>query len=294
MLDNNYRMISRRYSREDYLHINLKVDSPQTDWDYAIEIFEDRFVGRYFNVIDLLEKHLLDYGFAIMSLNCLLIEALMQFRKGYPETPDGKNRKEYKDFLKYHLGFKSFDARRFYEEIRCGLLHSAETKKGSYFKIKSNKLISYGMNNVLYVDINQVTLKIREYFVKYCSELREQDNPELRKNFIKKMDDITLKYEGYEEMNEIWYMICSYNEAVEFNISRGKTFKIILPMNSNDHLKIKSNYAGNIIIDKDDVIKAIYYWPSKNAINTLTNGEYIFAILEKCKERLKRFEEMTA
>ena len=108
------------------------------------------------------------------------------------------------------------------------------------------------------------------------------------------MDDITLKYEGYDEIDEIWYIICSYNEDVEFKLSGGRNFKFSLPRNNTDYLIIKKNYYKNLILDKKDIIKAISYWPSKNAIFTLMNGEYIFAILEKCKERLKRFEEMTA
>ena len=37
-------MISSRYSRDAYLRIHLSLDSPQSDWDFAVDIFEDRAV----------------------------------------------------------------------------------------------------------------------------------------------------------------------------------------------------------------------------------------------------------
>ena len=58
MLDNNYRMISSRYSRDSYLELKLKLDSSSSDWNHAVNIFEDRFEGRYFNVIKLLKKNI--------------------------------------------------------------------------------------------------------------------------------------------------------------------------------------------------------------------------------------------
>lgn len=295
MLDNNYRMISPRYSREDYLQIDLKINSPEKAWNYAVEIFENRFNGRYFSVIDLLERHLLDYGFAIMTLNCLLIEALMQFREGYPETPRDANIKEYKNFLVKHLGFNENSAKRFYKEIRCGLLHSAETKNGSFFKIKNSKMIGYGQKGVLYVDINQVTKKIRDYFNMYCSELRDQEsvNTELRANFIKKMDDITLKIDGYGKTEEVWNAICSHNNEI-IELSNNRHFRLFVPWKTDDYLLLKSKGHKDITIERDIIKRAMGYWPSRNAICTLEYGEYIVPLLEKCSNLLDSTKEKTA
>ncbi len=298
MLDNNYRMISSRYSRDAYLRIHLSLDSSQSDWDFAVGIFEDRFVGRYFRVIDLLEEDIYENGFAIMTLNCSLIDALMQFRNGYPETPEGKNGYEYKNFLREQLGFKGASIKRFYEEIRCGLLHSAETKNGSYFKYRTNRMIGYGENEVLFVDINLVTDRIRNYFNRYCEELigkvfeHNIDNSILRANFIKKMDDITLKYEGYEFLDDIWFAVCSYNEE-DFRITRNNTYKLYVPENVRGCLFFE-RYGERIIIKKQDIERAIPFWPSKKSICTLKNGEFIYVLLQKCKKLLKSIEEKSA
>ena len=300
MLDNNERMISSRYSRDSYLELNLKLDSSSSDWNHAVNIFEDRFEGRYFNVIKLLKKNIYENGFAIMSLNCLLIDALMQFRNGYPETPEGMNGFEYRKFLREQLYFNSYDATRFYEDIRCGLLHSAETKNGSYFKFGTQRMIGYGRNHILFVDINLVTKQIYNYFKRYCEELRgldiEQDSEvsTLRANFIRKMDDITCKYEGHEIMENIWFAICSYNEE-EFKLSKNVVYKLCIPKEDTNYLELQ-RYTERIKIKKSEIVKAIPYWPSKDAMRTLKNGEYIFMLLQRCKNLLKIFvsEEKTA
>ena len=295
MLDNNFRMISSRYSRDSYLQIDLRIESPQLDWNLAVDIFKDRFEGRYFNVIKLLERNIYENGFAIMTLNCSLIDALMQFRNGYPETPEGMNGLEYRKFLREQLGFNGYDAGRFYEEIRCGLLHSAETKNGSYFKLNSRKMIGYGERHVLFVDINRVTESVYNYFQNYCEDLRCQNNEQisdvttLRANFIKKMDDITRKFEGHEIMDRIWFAICSYNEE-DFKLSKNRTYKLYAPKDNSNYIELQW-YNEIISIKKDEVVRAIPFWPSKNAMCTLKNGEHIFMLLQKCKSLLKEFEE---
>ena len=54
-------------------------------WETAINIFEDSILwnGRYFKSIDiLLDNNDLDTtGFAIMAINCLLVETLYQFKE---------------------------------------------------------------------------------------------------------------------------------------------------------------------------------------------------------------------
>ena len=59
----------------------------EDDWQTAIDIFEDRLRGRYFNYIEVLldfEFKAKDYhaGFAITALDCLVVETLQQFYDG--------------------------------------------------------------------------------------------------------------------------------------------------------------------------------------------------------------------
>jgi len=118
---------------------NGKVGSPE--WNTAVRIFADRVSGRFLIPIDVLlhNERSETVGFAIMALECLLIETLMQFEKGVSETPQSKiisSAKQYfKEFLtKPTLGFTGPQAECFYETVRCGILHQAETKMGTLIK----------------------------------------------------------------------------------------------------------------------------------------------------------------
>ncbi len=75
--------ISQKYKKTDYKNLNLELNSGEEKWETAINIFEDRIYGRYFKSIDiLLNNNDLDTtGFAIMAINCLLVETLYQFKE---------------------------------------------------------------------------------------------------------------------------------------------------------------------------------------------------------------------
>jgi hypothetical protein len=68
------------------------------------------------------------FGFAILAIDCLLIETLAAFVEGL-ETTDGKSKATFCTFLTTRPKFKAtftFDiAKQFYEEFRCGILHQA-------------------------------------------------------------------------------------------------------------------------------------------------------------------------
>lgn len=78
MLEPKGTYISDKYTYEDYLELNFKVDSPKNIWKKAIDIFVDRIVTRYFLAIDkLMERNdryaMRKYGFAIVTLQCSLM-----------------------------------------------------------------------------------------------------------------------------------------------------------------------------------------------------------------------------
>lgn len=98
--------ISPRYTMDDYVNLNLELDSPEYDWKRGIDIFSSRLQKRYFDVIYSILNDVNSNGFAIMALECLLIETLYQFREGLSTTPFGKNKKViviscYKHFLRF-------------------------------------------------------------------------------------------------------------------------------------------------------------------------------------------------
>jgi hypothetical protein len=190
------------------------------DWPARIQIFKDRMEYRYFGALQaLVDTDQLQptrrYGFSIMALDCLLIETLHQFYKGYKEskgngvsiiglvrkiTDRGSNGQFFCEFLmKSSSKFRPyFDSQPgaaiiFYQDIRCGILHSGETQKATLIRIHKpgeNKEELYRMIGnedgiILYRDVFQCLLN--KEFTEYCKVLEDGDQKELRRCFVKKM-----------------------------------------------------------------------------------------------------------
>lgn len=87
--DSNF-WVSPNYRADDWRRLNLdRADSP--DWSKAVHIFYDRIQGRFLAPVEAIEKHPDDNikwfsGFAILAIDCLLIETLYQFYNGVNET----------------------------------------------------------------------------------------------------------------------------------------------------------------------------------------------------------------
>ena len=107
--------------------------STEEGWQKAIDIFEDRIRNRFLNIVSNIEN-LPDAGFAVMALDCLLIEALEQTRKGTPTTPDGQGVQYFIDFLtltNFQTDFDAAKATKFRRYFRNGILHQAEIEGSS-------------------------------------------------------------------------------------------------------------------------------------------------------------------
>lgn len=181
--------ISPKYNKEEYLSLNLNLDSSDDNWKNAVEIIKDRITGRYIKQIDLLSEDINSNGFTIMALNCLLIETLYQFKKGIDQTPSGRNKKSYSDFLVQEFPdvFKSIIiAESFYTNIRCGILHSAQTKNESMLSEREEPPVDF-VGNTLVVSVKGMSILLKKYFENYLKKLLEPNNKNLRNNFIKKM-----------------------------------------------------------------------------------------------------------
>jgi hypothetical protein len=126
-----------------------------------IRFLKERYTERFFNPIRCLREasgNEQGYGFAIMALCCLLIETVECYEEGLPSsagkelndlTGSVKNKEapdQYKlpkpfpirrggdafhsffDKMEHRPYFPGIDATEFYANIRCGLLHQAQTK----------------------------------------------------------------------------------------------------------------------------------------------------------------------
>ena len=191
------KYISEKYKYEDYLKLNFKMDSEEEIWEEAIKVFTDRINSRIIYGIDKLivnksREEMLKYGFSIMILQCSLIDTFAKFRYG-----SNRQTKRFKKFLEEYL-LSDFNyeekekvANKFYEDIRCGLVHSGSTENMSGLTCDSSKLITTMKEKdkeFISVDILIMDKKLREYFEEYKKKLKDKEQDELRKNFVKIMD----------------------------------------------------------------------------------------------------------
>ena len=188
-------------TNDEYKKLNL-VDNDSPDWERAIEIFKSRLSSRYLEPVDLLIKDdenrsPIDrrYGFSILAIDCLLIETLQSFIEGLTDTK-GKSGSMFVNFLTQRQSFKQHfnkeEAKKFYEDIRCGILHQAEimgdTLLWSVGMVKGKKL-----DGTPYINRTKIHELIKKEVDLYCNELKNKDNLILRKNFRRKMDFIARK-----------------------------------------------------------------------------------------------------
>lgn len=207
MFKNNSIYVSPRYEKNRYLELGLSEDnvsyfSKREDFEKAVKIFEDRIRGYYLRQIETLAETnvivgedqdgniLGTNGFAIMALECLLVETLAQFKYGFQNTKN-VSEETYVHFLMHDLSCCACisHARQFYSRIRCGILHQAQTKdRGGLNCQMTLSYPVYKHNSFLMVSIPAFMEKMNEYFESYCDDLRNPDNVELRKCFVRKMD----------------------------------------------------------------------------------------------------------
>ena len=195
--------ISPKYYQQDWNNLVLKTrDAP--DWDVAIDIFEDRMNGRFLKQIDLLDKNPkrnigVFAGFAIMALDCLLIETLEQFYKGKIRTGKGMDEKAFFDFFQRSPKFKLFfdtqaKATIFYQQIRCGLLHQAQTKKKSTIHIRSEKMLQWvdpkKIDDGIKIQRRLFHDEVLTIYNKYIVDLKDSKQLNLKRKFGRKMDHI--------------------------------------------------------------------------------------------------------
>lgn len=122
-------------------------------------------------------------GFAQMAACCLMIEALESFRNGWKSTHrlkvDGKEiygGKIFGDFFKHYSEFADFAdlGYEFYDSIRCGILHQAETKNG--WRIERDKKYPLLDENKRIIHSTEFRYQLEICLRKYCRELVDDDS----------------------------------------------------------------------------------------------------------------------
>ncbi|BBM86698.1 gamma-glutamylcyclotransferase family protein [Candidatus Uabimicrobium amorphum] len=177
---------------------------PEDAWEKAYEIFDWRIRSRFLDPIDsILEKDLKGgEGFTIVAIQCILIEFLEAFYQGKTYTIKHKDlwvheyvssKQLFKDFLLNHTPFKDYFTEKlanvFYSNIRCGLLHEAQTKETSKIRASSRENLIKALddgNMIIYrTNFQQAIL---QYIENYKRQLAQ--DLQLRRNFIRKIDEL--------------------------------------------------------------------------------------------------------
>jgi hypothetical protein len=162
-------------------------------WKLAVEILRKRLCGRYLDQ----SRALLDRsysGFAVLAIDCAVVETLEQFRRGAKETPRRMGLQFFKTFLtKTRFGnhFTEATAQLFYETVRCGILHQAETTADSIVKKKSATFVvkQSTTGNGITINARRFHEELEAALADYVSALLAGDVG-LRTSFITKMNFI--------------------------------------------------------------------------------------------------------
>lgn len=127
-------------------------------------------------------------GFTMMAISCLMIEAFMSLRKGW-KTSNGKGEAAVCCFFDGADLFKEFrgHGQAFYKNVRCGILHQAETT-GGWKIVRSGPLFDPGTDTI---NAARFLPNLKQVLDDFCDGLKTAawDGPEW-KNVCKKMNGI--------------------------------------------------------------------------------------------------------
>lgn len=186
--------IAGTFGADEWPALRKRLKADESDaWQEAAILVRQRLGGRYLEHA----RELLDRaysGFAILAIDCAVIEALEQFRKGAPSTPYRKSREYYKDFFtttRFKKFFTEKTAAHFYDTVRCGILHQAESKVDSLVKKSTDSFVVRLSSSGAGVVINAKRFheELEGALDDYVKALLSGDTA-LRTLFIKKMSHI--------------------------------------------------------------------------------------------------------
>ena len=162
-----------------------------------IQFLSDRHRERFFEPLEVLQNAKSSgrgFGFAIMALCSLLIETIESYKKGLPTSdktdfddlflgidisPYDKNaikmeikggRKMFEDFFKdseNKVCFPDVNGGLFFQKIRCGLLHQAQTK-GGWRIVRSGK---YWDETSLSINRDEFAARLTKCFDRFLKHL---------------------------------------------------------------------------------------------------------------------------
>jgi len=182
-------LISRNFSVDDWKALTFS----EADWQKAVTIFLDRMETRYLEHIRRILGHHTS-GFAALALDCAVIETMEQFRRGEQKTPSGKGKKFFVSFLTetaFSPDVSKEQARVFYKNIRCGLLHQTEAEDSLVKRNNTRPLIAFTKDHKgVIVNAKVFHQRLEQVILEYAEKLKDSKSTKERAAFRAKMDFI--------------------------------------------------------------------------------------------------------
>lgn len=191
--------IAPGYTAADWKALDLD-GGDATQWAQAICIFETRIRRRFIDPVDVLIAHEIGqkrgaFGFAILAIDCLLVETLQGFREGIVDH-NGQSGRLVKTFLseRFPTHFddgitRTSKAGKFYGRCRCGIHHSGQTD-GDFRVRRSGPMIEFKADDSVIVNRTAFHDALKREFDAYLAELADPTKNDLRMKFRRKMDAI--------------------------------------------------------------------------------------------------------
>lgn len=178
---NSYKLTEDVTVGDLKIWMNLKDEQSK---EKIIKLIHHRIYNRYIQHINAKQN-----GFLKMAVSCLIIETLESFKKGIPNT-SGKSKSMFKSFFEteeeFFPGFKDL-YKDFYYNIRCGILHQAETTNAWRILRKGNLLNKSDKE----INASEFVKSLDKSLNSYLKRLRnEKIDTQLWVNAIVKLEDI--------------------------------------------------------------------------------------------------------
>ena len=188
--------------------------STNKNWENAFNFFEQRITTRYLNPIHkILNMNLsTGEGFAVVNLQCSLIETIECFYNGWiyeksdykkngavVKYPIGsndkmKNKHVFENFFKEREPFKkvNIDGKSFYQDVRCALLHETQTKNGWVIRDKHYDRFYEEIEGEKIIYRTNFQTSIETVIGKYKKDIVEGEaaSKDLHENFKAKLNHI--------------------------------------------------------------------------------------------------------
>jgi len=223
-------------------------------WDEALSHFDTRVRVRFLEPI----RKILNTGrkegegFAAMAIMCLLVEFLEAFYQGrlfsMKKEEDllpfeyNSSRSLFRDFLTCRPPFKDYFnssiANKFYDGVRCGLLHEARTKENWVIREGNVERLYENKDGLKIIKRSAFLSALSEWLNQYIDAVRK--DVVLRQHFLRKMDDLCdishFAYFAYGRNLSIDQMKnrCRDNFVEKLGMGILKNYDIVFNKKSND------------------------------------------------------------